>query len=181
MIKKTLLLFVFICVIFQGQAQIKFSFAQFINGYWGEWSNSYQYQSYNNTYLVHYYFKGTYTDFIVFKSSNHPSNYIARVAISNEEAVNKILFSTDKTFAQARKKALKENTWYEFDGYIEYYALDGESFIKSFPSTVSSADDKHKRKREAVTIRIHPFKKKPSFYNIFFKESDGNVGLGLQI
>ena len=50
---------------------LEFQYTTYINGYWGEWKNSYYYK-----------ITGTWQDFVIFKDNVHPSKYLMKVAIT---------------------------------------------------------------------------------------------------
>ena len=82
------------------------------------------------------------------------------------------------------KQHLKTNTWYEYRGTVEYYVNDAyptaNDIAKSCklvcPDPRQDVTPQVKRTCSA-TIKIQPFKKEPTCYNIWFD----NIGIGIDI
>lgn len=128
-----------------------------IDGYWGKWENS-----------QYYYTKGTTDNFIIYHTWRHPSEYTFKVVISN-------YFRPDN---KTKRRHWKNNEWYEYSGYVEWRMPDNyeiKDALYAFPNCPSST--KYKKIKLQATIKIAPYKKVPSVYNVWIK----GYGYGLGI
>lgn len=151
--------------------QRAFSYCKNINGYWGKWQYSIPYSSGE-------VLQGTYDEFIIYANSYHPASFIMRVKI------NGLVIEHGKKEKARRKAAIKANTWYQYTGTVEYFTDDRyKSFKDQFdrwPSGIlmpKATDTNIKSNIRPAIIKIEPFKKNPTVYNIFF---DG-FGIGIQL
>lgn len=149
----------FVQLTFGQKSNVRFNKA--INGIWGEWNSS-------NLQAT-----GKYDDLIVYTSGQHPSNYIFRLEVIGM----KTLFSSSKEDKNLRKKHLKEDKAFEFEGEITFYgATTFKDFIKVFPfiNYGEGATSKPNNGSTAkVTVKIMPFKDKDGIrtYNIWHRDS----------
>lgn len=134
---------------------LSFSYAQYIDGYWGKWE-----KFYSETY------QGSPRQFIVYNKYGHPSNFCFRVTIT--DTFNEYTVPDD---------------FVSFNGYIECrgtqwhdrkpFTLQEQSrFFVRLPTKSSGNIIKR-----PATIRIMRIPKRGYVYNIFFDD----VGLGLTI
>lgn len=163
--KKLMLFIIVLCSVQLTFGQRNFTYGKRIDGIWGNWTGSG---------LV---CKGDYKDLFVYRSNDHPSNYIFRLKISGMEK----LFSSSKEDKKLRKEHLKENKWYEFEGELYFYgARIYKDFFSSFPNIyLGATSEPLNGGRVKVNIKVAPFKDKHGIqtYNINY---DG-LGLGIQL
>lgn len=140
-------------VLFGWSYQNGFQSARLKNGYWDKWSS---------TYSMKIQF---YTDhFIIYPSSNHPSNYALKVTCNKEIA--------------------KEEGWHKYEGTIEYYTktlYDSfylDNFPYSWPSQAVQETGRWHLKNVRISIRGGTFKNAYTGHtiNVFF---DKNTGFGI--
>jgi hypothetical protein len=87
----------------------------------------------------------------------------------------------ERTDKETRKAHYKNSTWYEYSGWVEYYVTDNFPTIKrvlevfEFPLIQPHGETLRAKRRAKATIKIAPYKKAPTVFNIFF---DG-VGVAL--
>lgn len=161
--KKGLLFLVFVLLaVSNGSAQVRaqVSASVWYDGYWGKW------QSYGN--IIY----GNYSSMVIHHPDHHPSDYQFKFVITNFNTPTK----------DEMKWHLKNNEWYQYDGYVEYYVTDKCPTIKDvfkfwqFPSITPSrhridAGEEPCAKRTAkAIIRIKPYKDHPSCYNFWFDD-----------
>ena len=151
------------CSVFSGMLDWQVLYNKYIDGYWGDW-NTFYFQSDK----VGFY--GDYGDFIIYRCSNHRSDYILKIVAENCN----LSYKNKKE----NKKAIKNGISYEYKGYITY-RYNGEK-ISSGAQIVRDFDDCSLGGRQVITrpaiIRVFP-KRDGYCYNIYF---DG-VGIGLCI
>ena len=134
-------------------------FSGFYDGYWGEWHGG-------DNYLA----KGTYNDFIAYKSGIHPSEYYFKLKFNVTDAVN------GEIPKKERKRRLKNKEWYEYEGTIEFYLNEKFSTLKSWVVDFGRMGWSFPRRNQNGTtkievpckIRIAPYKDKPRVYNVWF-------------
>jgi len=150
----------FIC-----NAQI--STCAYYDGYWGEWKQQYY------TYSRHSWYKlyGNYSGFIVYYDYRHPSEYIFKFQIDRFVPPSK----------EEIKKHWKNNLWYEYDGYVEYF-IDKDypnikTALKRFSFAFISSSSYNTKRTARAKIKIAPYKKHPKVYNIFFED----VGIAIDL
>lgn len=164
--KKILMTMLLALVCIVATAQIKL--CGYFGGYWSEWR-------YASTAKIY----GGYNGFIIYDSSDGPWYPYFKFTISN------YYIPSDKGI---RKNNIKNNSWYEFSGTVEYYISDDylsayENFKKkSGPSFVAPKpfQDKGRPVKKITSrarIKIAPFKDHPRVYNIWFDK----VGLGIDL
>lgn len=146
-------------------AQSKKSFFRYSickNGYWGDWGGS------NGIHKM--MFNGSYDRFIIHDNYFHPSEYIMKVVINN--------FQLD-TNKKSKRQRIKNNTWYEYTGTVEYYTeLTFQNFgdlAYTWPQ-VSWNTSTGKKHIVNAKIIIAPYEDYPKVYNIFFE----NLGIGIR-
>lgn len=159
---RTLLILLLLAISNTVCGQRTFIYNKQINNYWGEWKNS-------NSHVL----DGEYSNFIIYSSGDHPSKYIMKVKILDMN------IDTDK---KVMKERIKSNSWYLFNGIVEYFTYkDSHSFkdiIDSWPfvPNAQSGSSLESHKVPAV-IKVAPFKNKPKVYNIHIE----NLGIGVQL
>lgn len=73
-----------------------------------------------------------------------------------------------------RKMHEKSNQWYEYSGWVEYYVTDDYPTIEKvlekykFPLIEPKGDSARAKRRARATIKIAPYKKEPTCFNIYF-------------
>ena len=151
--KGLLYLFFFFATTLNVKGQI--STCAFYDGYWGEWKKP----NYNM-----YKLYGNYSGFIVYYQSDHPSEYIFKFQIESYSQPSK----------EAVKYHWKNEEWYEYYGYVEYFIDSSYPTIKTALKTCSFAllsNNSYSTKKTAnATIKIAPYKDHPRVYNIFFED-----------
>lgn len=155
----------------------------YYDGFWGDWD------SYSGPYTWGVQFHGGYGGFVVFEKHKHPSEYFFVFKITG--------------YSKPTKKEIKEhrktNTWWVYNGQVEYYICDvyptfGDC-LKHLKRPLLESDTKGSQYEEKLlivranqinqtgrfnkiglkrvvknaTIRIAPYKEHPRVYNIFFE------------
>ena len=153
-------------------------FNYYYDGYWGEWYNAYG-----------VCLKGDFSGFICYWYHNgdgslrdHPSQWFLKIQIKDYIEPSQVI----------KDAHLKDKTWYEYTGTVEYYISDEYQDIKSVLKSALNPiqhfvrPSKHRvekgetpcvKKTAQATIKIAPYKDNPKDYNIWF---DG-VGIGISI
>lgn len=149
--------------------QTVFSFAHLIDGYWGDWKKAYN-VNYDQTYTPHYLLMGDYTELIVYKRGDHPSNYIFKLKLEDSDAIN----SENKKLKKVLKKHFKEGI--QLKGSIEYYIKTYTSISKSFPYGLVGTTDEGSKITEKVTVKIFR-NKRGTVFNIFQNNSDKGIAI----
>lgn len=135
------------------------------DGYWGEWKDkSWLYTMYGN-----------YSGFVVYEKSNHPSKYVFKFQADSYRTADK------KTI----KYHIKNKEWYVYSGTVEYYVTEDyptiDKILEKHEFPYFHCDSGYGRpcvKRTArATIKIAPYKKHPTCYNIYFD----NVAVGIDL
>lgn len=160
--------------IFGAYSQVSMSTAAYVRGYWTSWDK----RNYNTGYHFHRTFRLMGQDVIgcikaieIREDGKQPWDWCFRFEFDN-------YFKTDK---EIRKEHQKNNTWFEYSGWVEYYVTDEYPTIQSvleryqFPMIQPTGDTARAKRRARATIKIAPYKKAPECFNIYF---DG-VGVGL--
>lgn len=155
------MLLAFIATAFS-QAQIGYC-SRYIDGYWGDW---FPVSSYDTPRV-----EGTYGNFVIYTGS-HPSRYCVKVCIHN---------FNDKIDKKEKKRRIKEELFYEYNGTIEFYLndYDGNTTIEDWVAHWNgrmpakySHDRLTGKEAKKVTypakINIAPYKDNPTTYNVFF-------------
>ena len=141
----------------KGQSKL-FDYNICVNGYWGNWKNSYL-----GIGIEKFYINGKSDNFIIHSSLLHPSNYIMKVVINN------FVLDTDK---KSKKERMKSNTWYEYSGTVEYYTeltfQNFGEFTEYWPYSYWNTSNGKKHVVKAK-IKIAPYEDYPQLYNIFFE------------
>lgn len=166
-VMKKILFFILFSILFTPVfCQNYFNYSKLINGYWGEWISSNPYTYIDGGYLM----KGTYDEFIIYEYGKHPSQYVLKV---------KLFHMAVDPNKKRKKKRVKSNEWYEYQGSVEYFTVNEqeklESIIHKWPYTPDASVGKSHT--VPATIKIQPYKKYPEVYNIFFEDN----GLGIHI
>ena len=156
----------------QGRTKTLFSYCKNINGYWGEWDVSNWVEDMLPSYRQdRFYFNGSVNDFVIHHNSDHPSQYVMRIIVNNLE------IDTNK---KSKKQRIKDNTWYEYTGTVEYYTeLTFQNFgdiIEHWPFSKWKTSNGKKHVVNAI-IKIAPYKDYPKVYHIFFE----NYGVAISV
>jgi hypothetical protein len=75
---------------------------------------------------------------------------------------------------KTRKQHHKNNIWYEYSGWVEYYVRDEYPTIEKvleayqFPMIQPKGETARAKRRARATIRIAPYKEAPECFNIYF-------------
>jgi len=134
-------------------------FGSYYDSYWGEWHGGDNYKA-----------KGTYNDFVAYWYINHPSEYYFKLTFNVPNAIN------GEVPKKERKRRLKNNQWYEYEGTIEFYLNDNISTVKQWVMNFGKIGRGYPyrnignniRIEYPCKIRIAPYKDNPRTYNIFF-------------
>lgn len=135
-------------------------FSSFYDGYWGEWHGGDRYKA-----------TGTYNDFVVYHEYNHPSKYYYKIKFNVPNANNGEIPKKEK------KRRLKNNEWYEYEGTIEFYLNENyslvEHWIEGFGKIGNNVPYRNGGKYNILktypcTIKIAPYKDSPRTYNVYF-------------
>lgn len=123
--------------------------------------------------------EGNYFGFILYNKKDGPWNYMFKFTIDRH--VNNV--NPDK---KTKKKHRKEDLWYTYTGFVEYYICDDYPSIYDvfsrhkaarFVPKVLESGRPTKKVVSRATIKIAPYKKNPQTYNIWFD----NVGLAISL
>ena len=160
------------CFIIAINAQI--STNSWHDGYWGEWKSHTMRFTYSSP-IYEYGLSGGKEGIAIYKKGDHPSAFFFRFAITT------YFVNPDK---KTKKAHIKNDTWYEYQGRVEYYVTEEYPDIVSilrkyeFPcfNINSGSEGNPCVKRTAnATIKIAPYKDHPRVYNIYFD----NVAVGI--
>lgn len=143
----------------------------YYDGYWGEWEDQWLPSLFSSTPQEFFYkLYGNESGFLVYHVNEHPSRYVFKFQINNYVAPTK----------QQIKEHNKRQEWYEYTGTAEYFVIEDRPTIKDilkefeFPLYHKDVHDNYGNyavKRVAnATIKIAPYKKTPSLYNIWFDD-----------
>ena len=134
--------------------------SSYINGFWSEWK----------TPLPLLYAKGNCDNLVLYTKGEHPSDFCVHLTIKGFQ--NKI----DK---KEKKRRLKENDSYQYNGTIEFYLSETAptvlNWIKFFGGIMTpnpKYKDAYKVSYPAI-IKIKPYKDYPELYMVFFE----NMGI----
>lgn len=152
-----LTLFTIVCIGAKSQTWIKTAIYQ--NNIWYPWEESSNVKQ-----------SGTYNQFSVHSLHRDPSHFYFRITINN-------FYIPDK---KTRKQHIKNNEWYEYTGYIEYWIDDDHmNFLSCFSNRKTvpieavpwlKYDGRPSIiKKSSATIKIAPYEKYPQIYNIWFE------------
>lgn len=166
LMKKLILMFLMVMSISGLSAQTKT--CCFFDGFWSDWKVV--------DASVSLY--GSWDSFIMFdKDSGDKWEPQFKMTINNFSVPNK----------KQRKKDVKANVWYEFDGTVEYNMPNDEGTILDWfrvfkgpllldkPALEEALERDARKVVSRATIKIQAFEKQPSCYNIYFD----NVGVGI--
>jgi hypothetical protein len=162
--KYLFIILLFFCISFESFAQLRG--AGYFDGYWSNWA------SLGTGTKI----KGNYDGFILYLDNEGPWEYRFKFTVNN------MVFPSKKQ----RKNDIKNDTWYEFTGTVEYYITDDYPSILSIFRTqkglmFAPAKLKNGRPTKKITsrakIKIAAFKDLPEAYNIWFD----NVGVGINL
>ena len=116
---------------------------------------------------------GTWNFFAVHSEHNDASQFYFRIKIDNFTIPSK----------KVRKEHIKNNKWYEYSGYIEYWiddehmdfvsAIGKDSSLGVVPDAVTPWGKYDGRpviaKKSPAIIQIQPYKNNPQLFNIWFE------------
>lgn len=155
-------------------SQVSMSTAAYVRGYWTSWDK----RNYSTGYFFHRDFQlngqqinGSISGVEIRENGTQPWDWCFKFEFDN-------YYKPDK---KSRKEHQKNNTWFEYSGWVEYYVTDDYPTIQKvlehyqFPMIQPTGDSARAKRRARATIKIAPYKKAPECFNIYF---DG-VGVGL--
>lgn len=134
--------------------------SSYIKGYWGEWETAYPPISAN----------GRYDNLVLYPKGNHPSDFCVHLKI--DDFKNQI----DK---KEKKRRIKANESYQYNGTIEIYLSDTApnltNWVKGFGGISTPTPNYQGAKKQSfpAIIRIKPYKENPELYMVFFE----NMGI----
>lgn len=158
--RKVALLFFISLISIGAYAQIPIrGVSSYIQGYWGEWKDC----------LPFMLAKGNYANLVLYTHGNHPSDFCVHLTIDNFPS---------KIDKKEKKRRIKKDESYQYDGTIEFYLSDTApnilDWVKSFG--IMTPDQKFKDARKVsypAIIKIKPYKDNPELYMVFFN----NMGI----
>lgn len=156
-------------------AEVSLSTAYYLNERWSNWTRrSYGmgYRSANslkcNIILIS---NRTFFGLEFSQLKSQSSNWCFKFTVNNYKKPTK----------KVRKENLKSDTWYEYEGWVEFYLDNENPTIKSvleqyyFPLIEPGIGNNTHLIHVPALIKIAPYKKAPEHFEIFFD----NVGLGI--
>lgn len=161
-------------------SQVTMSTAVYVRGYWTSWvKRNYSYgfdfyPQYERAYDMNMQYDSstnTFSGMEFRKSGKQPWDWCFKFEVDNYVKPNK----------KTRKQHQKNDTWYEYSGWVEYYVTDDYPTIQKvlehyqFPMIQPTGETARAKRRAKATIKIAPYKKMPECFNIYF---DG-VGVGI--
>lgn len=175
--KKILLTFMLILIGFLGgYSQVVLETAAYLNNHWTGWNHQ--------GYLAGNYYYGNFSANMLYDSHTNTFSglkFWEAYESSREWCFQFYMDNYVKPDKKARKYHEKNNIWYEYSGWVEYYVTDDYPTIAKvleryqFPMIQPTGDTARAKRRARATIKIAPYKKEPTCFNIYF---DG-VGVGL--
>ena len=172
--KRLFLLVAFVVLTNVLKAQI--STVAYYDGYWGKWKSHTKRYGYGYN-INEYGIYGSYSGFIIYQKSDHPSKFIFKFDIYG-------YWEPDK---KEKKEHLKNDEWYEYSAFVEYYVTEEYPTIKEvlrrydfphFNCDSGSSDNPCAKRMASAEVRIAPYKDHPKCYNIYF--DDVAVGIDLE-
>lgn len=165
-----------LCVSNYAYSYFRLKQSVYYNDYWGNWKEM------DDTRI-----QGNYDGFIIYEDHMHPSDYFFSFQIQGYVTPSK----------KDIKQHYKTNTWWVYDGYVEYYICDLYPTVvdvfkakgrllkdwdinKEYENSLSALKASKmmkgqsytpigfKKVRKNATIKIAPYKKVPQVYNIYF-------------
>ena len=175
--KNFLLTFFLILTGFLGvHSQVVLKTSAYTNNHWTDWEDQ--------GYLGGLYYHGTFRASMLYDSRTNTfaglkfwpdrgssNNWCFLIRIDNYKIPDK----------KTKKEHNKNKIWYEYSGEVEYYVSDEYPTIEKvlqyyhFPMIKQYGDTVRAKREARATIRIAPYKKEPTCFNIYF---DG-VGVGI--
>lgn len=149
----------------------QFTTAAYLYGFWSNWTfrGSGTYDQINSR--IHFNTETkVFTGFTFRLSGAQPWDWCFKVEVDNYVKPDK----------KIRKQHLKDDTWYEYTGWVEYYVTDEYPTIEKvlekyqFPMISPKGETARAKRRAKATIKIKPYKKEPAVFNVWFD----NVGVG---
>lgn len=147
-------------------SQVSMSTSAYVKGYWTDWKGSY----YRVT-LQYTKTDASFTGMEIRLLDKQPWDWCFKFEIDNYKKVGK----------EIRRIHMKNNSWYEYSGWVEYYVCDDYPTIQKvleryqFPHIQPTGDSARAKRRARATIKIAPYENVPKCYNIYFD----NIGVGL--
>lgn len=159
---------------FEASSYAKISTAAYVRGYWTKWDvRNYEVR---HDYAANHYYQdfelmmhevgGTFSNMQIRKAGCQPWNWCFKFEVDNYVKPDK----------KTRKQHLKDQTWYVYTGWVEYYVSDEFPTISKvleyyeFPLIEPTGDTARAKRRARATIKIAPYKKAPECFNIFFDD-----------
>ena len=165
---KKILISILFSIFAVSSSAVKFSTCAWYDGYWGNWES------------IEFNIRGNYSGMILYDPDYHPSYYSFKFTINNFIPPTK----------DEKKRHIKSDEWYQYEGVVEYYVTDAYPTIKDvfkkfpFPSVcpalhkVEEGQTPCAKRTVKATIRIAPYKDHPKVYNIMFE--DVRLGIDLE-
>lgn len=159
--RKLAILFFILLISIGVHAQIPIEgVSSYIKGYWGDWRSAYLPMLAN----------GNYGNIVLYPKGNHPSDYCVHLKIDGfNDNINK----------KEKKRRIKTNESYQYNGMIEIYLADTTpnllDWVKTFGSlTTPDANFQGATKFSfPAIIKIKPYKDNPELYMVYFE----NLGI----
>lgn len=158
--RKLALLFFMTLLSIGAYAQIPIKgISSYIQGYWGEWKDC----------LPSMLANGNYANLVLYTHGNHPSDFCVHITIDNFPA---------KIDKKEKKRRIKKDESYQYNGTIEFYISETaptiKDWVKSFGIMTPNPQFKnaHKVSYPAIII-IKPYKDNPELYMVYFE----NLGI----
>lgn len=175
--KKFLLTFVLILIGFLGgYSQVVLETSAYINNHWTGWDNQ--------GYLAGSYYRGNFSARMLYDSRTNTFyglKFWSDYDSPHEWCFQFYMDNYVKPDNRTRREHDKNKIWYEYSGYVEYYVSDEYPTIEKvlqhfyFPMVRPHGDTVRVKRTARATIKIAPYKKEPTCFNIYF---DG-VGVGI--
>lgn len=175
--KKIILTFVLILIgFFGGHSQVVLETSAYINNHWTGWDHQ--------GYLANSYYRGYFSASMLYDSRTNTFSglkFWSAYESSYEWCFQFYMDNYIKPDNRTKKEHNKNKIWYEYSGYVEYYVSDEYPTIEKvlqhfhFPMVSPYGDTVRVKRRARATIKIAPYKKEPTCFNIYF---DG-VGVGI--
>lgn len=157
-------------------SQVVLETSAYINRHWTGWDHQ--------GYIAGSYFRGNFHVSMLYDSYSNTFSGLKFWPDHESSSDWCFQFTIDnyiKPDKKSRKEHNKNNQWYEYSGYVEYYVSDDYPTIESilqrfhFPVIKPYGDTVRVKRRARATIKIAPYKKEPTCFNIYFDA----VGVGI--
>lgn len=139
----------------------------YVHGVWTNWVTRYSNYEWNDNDICPMALHNSNNTFVGFRfllDKNIPWDVCFEVIIENYEKTNK----------KIRKYHQKNDIWYEYSGWVEYYVTDEFPTIEKvleyyrFPLIPPKGDSIRAKRKAKATIKIAPYKNLPLCFNIYF-------------